>query len=286
MLNGGSPTMTTHHSLVEHDCRDLAFVPDSSISLVVTHPPSFGRIHDSLVFGQFSAIPDYDEYLVQLDSVWAECNRVLAPGGHLAYIASPVARSSDDLPLASDIHARTLRYGLEVRQAIRWLPSDRVELDDTPFYGQPNQPCGESLCEAQDVIVMRKPGEREVSLETEVSSRMGADYFATCSSSVWLIPSAADRRHPQVLPVEVAERLIRMFSFAGDTVLDPFAGLGTTSAAAMISGRNSIAVEVEPRYFESMAERMASAEWPDGEITVTRAPHVALGPAMALASHV
>ena len=105
---------------------------------------------------------------------------------------------------------------------------------------------------------MRKPGEREVSLETEVSSRMAADFFATCSSSVWLIPSGGrPRATHSCFPVELAERLIRMFSFVGDTVLDPFAGLGTTSAAAMMSGRNSFAVEIEPRYFEAMAERMA-----------------------------
>jgi hypothetical protein len=61
-----------------------------------------------------------------------------------------------------------------------------------------------------------------------------------------------------------------MFSYIGDTVLDPFAGIGTTSAAARAWGRNSIAVEVEQRYFDSMADRMASAEWPEGEIVVTR----------------
>lgn len=265
--------MSTHHSLVEHDCRDLSFIPDASVHLIITHPPAFGSVTESHAYGQFSAIPDYDDYLAELDAVWKECDRVLAPGGHLAFVVSSVARRSEDLPLTSDIHTRTRRFGLDVRRAIRWLPSDRVELDEATFYGQSNQPCGDPLCDSQDVLVMRKPGERDVSIETEVSSRMAADFFATCSSSVWLIPSAADPRHPQSFPVEVAERLIRMFSFAGDTVLDPFAGLGTTSAAAMIAGRNSIAVEIEPRYFESMAERMASAEWPDGEIVITRGPY-------------
>jgi site-specific DNA-methyltransferase (adenine-specific) len=119
---------------------------------------------------------------------------------------------------------------------------------------------------------MRKPGERLVSVETQVASRMAADYFATCSSSVWLIPSEPDTRDPESFPVELAERVIRMFSYAGDTVLDPFAGIGTTSAAAGAWGRNSIAVENERRSFDSMADRMAGARWPDGEIVVTRGP--------------
>jgi site-specific DNA-methyltransferase (adenine-specific) len=265
--------MTTH-SLVENDCRNLSFIPDGSVHLIITHPPAFGAFCESYVRGQLSAIHDYDDYLAELDAVWSECNRVLAPGGNLACVVSPVARREEDLPLTADIHARTRRFGLDVTRAIRWFPQDRVELDDAAFYGARNQPCGDLLCDSQDVLVMRRPGERLVSVETQVESRMPADYFATCSSSVWLIPAEVDPRHPHSFPVELAERLIRMFSYAGDTVLDPFAGIGTTSAAARAWGRNSIAVEIEQRYFDSMADRMSSAGWPDGEITITRGPSI------------
>jgi modification methylase len=134
------------------------------------------------------------------------------------------------------------------------------------------------------VLVLRKPGERLVSVETQVSSRMAADYYAICSSSVWLIPAERDPRHPQSFPLELAERLIRMFSFTGDTVLDPFAGIGTTSAAAGAWGRNSIAVEIEQRFFDSMADRISGPGWPDGEIVVTRGPLAAedLAPPVAM----
>ena len=263
--------MTTH-SLVENDCRDLSFIPDASVNLIITHPPGFGCLGEASAAGQFSAIAEYADYLTELDSVWAECDRVLAPGGHLACVASPVARNVEDLPLAFDIQARTSRLDLEVTRAIRWLPSERVELDDAAFYGASNQPCGDFQCDSQDVLILRKAGKRLVSVETQVASRLAADYFATCSSSVWLIPAEWDPRHPQIFPIELAERLIRMFSFAGDTVLDPFAGIGTTSAAARAWGRNSIAIEIEQRYFDSMADRMSSARWPEGEITITRGP--------------
>ena len=266
--NGGGKVTT--HSLVENDCRDLSFVPDGSVHLIVTHPPPFGASPDPWAYGQLSAIADYDEYLGALDVVWAECARVLAPGGHLACVVSPIARCPEDLPHTSDVYTRALRFGLTVRRSIRWLPSDRVELDHGPFYGQPNQPCGELLCDSQDVLIMRKRGKRRVSVETEIASRMAADYFAMCSSTVWLIPAEVDPRHPHAFPLELAERLIRMFSFAGDTVLDPFAGVGTTSAAARACGRNSVAVEVEPFYFDSMTDRIANGTWPEGEIAITR----------------
>jgi modification methylase len=262
----------TKHVLVENDCRNLSFIPDESVNLILTHPPNFGSLANAQAVGRFSAILDYDEYLKELDVVWAECSRVLAPGGHLACVASPVARCEEDLPLTADVYARTRRLGLEMTHSIRWLGADRAELDDVHFYGASNQPCGELLCDSQDILVMRKPGERLASAETQVSSRMAADYFATCSSSVWLIPAVRDPRYPESFPVELAERVIRMFSYAGDTVLDPFAGMGTTSAAAIAWGRNSIAVEIQQRFFDSMADRMAGAQWPDGEIVVTRGP--------------
>lgn len=262
----------TKHVLVENDCRNLSFIPDQSVHLIITHPPAFASLADAYEAGQLSAILEYDDYLAELDVVWAECNRVLAPGGHLACVASAVARREEDLPLTADVYARTRRFGLGATHAIRWLPSETVELDNAAFYGSSNQPCGELLCDSQDILVMRKPGERHVSVEIQVSSRIPAGYFATCSSSVWLIPSDRDPRHPQSFPIELAERLVRMFSYAGDTVLDPFAGIGTTTAAARAWDRNSIAVEIEQRYFDSMADRMAGAEWPDGEIVITRGP--------------
>jgi modification methylase len=274
--------MKTTHALIEDDCRDLGFLEDESVHLVVTHPPAFGAVHDPYAYGQLSAITDYDEYLCQLDRVWAECDRVLVPGGHLACVVSPVARRPEDLPVTADIYVRSRTLGFDVRRAIRWLPSGRIALDEGPFFGQPNQPCDDIPCNSQDVLVMRKPGERPVSIETEVSSRMAADFFATCSSSVWLIPTDLDPRHPQVFPVEVAERLIRMFSYAGDTVLDPFAGVGTTSEAARACGRNSISVEVEPRHFDSMRDRLEEDSWPGGEIVITRRTAALPDPAEAL----
>ena len=261
----------TMHSLVERNCRDLSFIDDDAVHLIVTQPPAFGSLRAAHAFGRF-AISDYADYLAALEGVWSQCERVLAPGGHLAFVASPVALSSEDLPLASDIVPQVKQLGFELRRSIRWNPAERVEPDASGFYGAPNQPCSDPPGDSQDVFVMRKPGERSVPVEVQIASRMQADFFAACSASVWLIPTGIDPQSPQRFPEELAERLVRMFSFAGDTVLDPFAGLGAASAAAMSCGRNSIAVETEAHFFESMTDRVARAERGLGEITVTKGP--------------
>ena len=237
----------TAHSLIEDDCRNLGFITDESVDLIITHPA----------------------YMGELNPVIAECERVLAPGGCFICIASPAPRRDEELPLAADVYVLAQRHGLTLERTIRWLPSGQAALDASAFYGAPNQPCGEILCDSREILVMRTPGERVVSLETQVASRLGADLFAACSSTVWLIPGSPDPRHPQSLPFELAERLIRMFSFVSDAVLDPFARIGTTSAAARACGRNSVGVEIEGRYFESMAARLSRAEVPDAEIEIS-----------------
>ncbi|MDQ2675271.1 MAG: site-specific DNA-methyltransferase, partial [Actinomycetota bacterium] len=193
--------MTTH-SLVEDDCRDLSFVADASVHLIITHPPSPASFGEPAPPRRFPATSGYESYLAELGGVLAECERVLAPGGHFAFVASPVARSEEELPFSADLQARMCSLGLDPARSIRWVPSLTVEPDGAAFYGAPNQPCGAPPGDGQDILVLRKPGERRVSVETQVASRLPADYFAACSSSVWLIPEETDPLHPQSFPLE------------------------------------------------------------------------------------
>jgi site-specific DNA-methyltransferase (adenine-specific) len=262
----------TRLPLAEYQCPDLTFVPDGSVNLIVTHPPSFGSLTDDHALGRLSATLQHDRYLAELDEVLAESTRVLTPGGHVVCVTSPVARPDDGLPLAGDVHARTRSAGLVPARAIRWLPDDEASPGDAPFYGAPNQPCGEPLCEGLDILVMQKPGARLVSAETQIASRLPAKYFAACSSSVWHLPAVRDPQQPQRLPSELTERLIRMFSYAGDTVLDLFAETATARAADSW-GRNAIGVPARSRRFDPAVGGTADAEWPDGEeIAITRGP--------------
>lgn len=260
----------TIHSLVEDDCRDLSFVPTASVQLVITHPPAFGAVERDGANGQFSAISDYGKYLTELDAVWAECNRVLSPGGAMVCVLSPVANTTADMPIAADVHVRTRRFGLEAQRMIRWVRAESLEVDDSAYIGQANQPCTHLASNSQDILVLRKGGRRIVADEVGMESRMSATLYAQCASPVWLVPDDPDPSHPQSFPVALADRLIRMLSFSRDTILDPFAGSGTTNAAAMAAGRSSVAVEIESSHFENMASRLERVGWPDGEIIVSR----------------
>src|SRR5688572_29385761 len=98
----GNPLPRTH-VLVEDDCRDLSFIPDSSVQLIATFPPRLAGRRFGSATGQLSDATSYDDYLRELDIVWEECARVLAPGGMVACIASPVARDKREFPIAADI---------------------------------------------------------------------------------------------------------------------------------------------------------------------------------------
>src|SRR5439155_9959782 len=103
---------------------------------------------------------------------------------------------------------------------------------------------------------------RKPTADMEARSYISTDDYIKWFSPVWIdIKGQRRTDHPAPYPVEIARRLIRMFSFAGDTVLDPFAGTGTTAIAAMDTGRNSISVEIEPKYLALARDRFREASW-------------------------
>ena len=120
------------------------------------------------------------------------------------------------------------------------------------FLGKPYEPNSVIKNDIEFILFQRKPGGyRKPSLATRVMSIIPADLHREYFQQIWTLGGASTRRHPAPYPLKLAERLIRMFSFVGDTVLDPFMGTGTSNLAAADLGRNSVGVEVEPAYFES-----------------------------------
>lgn len=260
----------TDHFLAEGDCRDLGFIEDGSIQLIVTHPPRFGVAAAGSASGQLACAGTYEDYLEQLDEVWEECARVVAPGGMMVCVASAIGRDDSELPVAADVHVRASSFGMRAVRAVRWIEPGTLDPHESCFFGGPNQPCNEREGWAQDILAFRKGGaRREVSPVAELSSRMPAAFYAQCSSPVWRIARDEGQSHPESFPLELAQRIVRMFSYADDTVLDPFAGSGTTNEAAIAHGRHSVGVEVEPVYFESMTKRLADSSWPEGQIKIT-----------------
>ncbi len=260
----------SRHRIVCADARDLSFIRDESIHLVVTSPPYFDlKKYAAESDGQLAEIHNYEGFLDELDKVWAECARVLVPGGRVCCVVGAVTISRREggrhyvLPLPSDIQVRSRRLGLDNLTPIIWLKVSNIALEasrSSRFLGKPNLPNGVVKNDFETIVMLRKPGGyRSPTPEMEAGSRITTEDYSRWFAPIWSdITGASTRNHPAPYPVELAYRLIRMFSFVGDTVLDPFLGSGTTAVAAIKAGRNSVGIEVEPRYIAQTRKRLAS----------------------------
>lgn len=260
--------MITRHGIHLGDARDLSFIPTGSVHLVVTSPPYGSLIHYSDGPGQMGSIESYEVFLDELDKVWAECFRILVPGGRVACVVGDVCLSRKRagrhhvLPLSADIQVRARRIGFDNLTPIRWQKVANIRLEasrSSRFLGKPNLPNGVVKNDLEHILFLRKPGGyRSPTKQQEKLSFISTDDYIKWFSPVWSDVTGQLRRdHPAPYPLEIPRRLIRMFSFTGDTVVDPFAGTGTTTVAAMESGRNSIAVDIESKYVELIRKRLA-----------------------------
>jgi len=263
-LNDGPTT----HRVILGDSRRMPELPDESVHLVVTSPPYANlKEYEPGNLDQLGDINDYDKFLDELDKVWGECARVLVPGGRIGCVVGDVnvARTKAGrhyvLPLAADIRVRARRLGLDHLQGIVWYKVANIKLEasrTSRYLGKPNLPGGIIKNDTEHIIFLRKRGYRSPSAEMEERSFIPTEQYIKWFRSIWSdIPGASTKVHPAPFPIELASRLIQMFSFVGDTVLDPFCGTGTTVLAAMTSGRSSIGYEVEPRYVLQTKRRLA-----------------------------
>ena len=269
-----APYDRTRHQLILGDARNLSFIPSESVHLVVTSPPYFNLKHYESDAGgrQLGRIDDYEAFLDELDHVWRECARVLVPGGRICCVIGDILipRRADGrhrvLPLPSDIQVRSRRNGLDNLTPILWFKignrTNEAGGGSSGYYGKPYQPGTIIKNDIEHVVMLRKPGGyRTTTMIQRALSMLQRDEMDSWMRPVWSDIRGASLRdgHPAPFPVEIAKRLIRLFSFAGDKVLDPFAGSGSTAMAAIHAGRNSISVEIEEAYLGS-AVRRAGAE--------------------------
>ncbi|NIJ07274.1 site-specific DNA-methyltransferase (adenine-specific) [Sphingomonas vulcanisoli] len=266
------PFNTTTHCLHQGDARKLDWIPDASVHLVVTSPPYWTlKEYENHVY-QMGAIENYESFLNELDKVWVECERVLVPGGRICCIVGDVciprkkAGRHYVMPLHADIQVRARKIGLDCLTPILWhkIANGMTEAkgNGTGFYGKPYQPGAVVKNDIEYILFMRKGGKyRKPSPEQKSLSMLTKEEMQQWWRSIWIdVPGESTRRgHPAPYPAVLAERLIRMFSFAGDTILDPFNGTGSTSIAAIRAGRNSIGNEIEPSYMR-LAQRRVCEE--------------------------
>lgn len=221
--------------------------------------------------GQLGSVEDYEEFLRELDRVWRHCHDLLVPGGRLICVVGDVclSRRKNDgrhtvVPLHASIQEHCRALGYDNLAPIIWhkIANAAHEVENgSSFLGKPYEPNAVIKNDIEFILMERKPGGyRSPSLAKRVLSLIATENHKKWFQQIWTgIPGASTKLHPAPFPVELAGILIRMFSFAGDTVLDPFMGTGTTNIAAARWGRNSIGIEVDPHYFDLACERMATA---------------------------
>lgn len=262
----------TVHRLISGDARELAFLDDSSIHLVVTSPPYWNLKRYNEHPDQLGHIQDYEAFLFELKKVWRHIYRVLVPGGRLVCVVGDVCVARRNygrhlvFPLHADICVICRQIGFDNLNPIIWhkISNASYEVErGSKFLGKPYEPNAIIKNDMEFILMQRKPGGyRQPSNKQRNKSRIEKEIFHRWFQQIWNITGASTKNHPAPYPLELANRLIRMFSFTGDTILDPFCGSGTTMVAALRSGRNSIGVEIDSEYCR-MAAKYLKAETGD-----------------------
>ncbi|MFH1747373.1 MAG: site-specific DNA-methyltransferase [Planctomycetota bacterium] len=255
----------TNHRLVLGDARDLSFLGDQSIHLVITSPPYWTLKEYRPHPDQLGHVEDYEEFLDNLRTVWQECFRVLVPGGRLVCVVGDVCLSRKQfgrhvvVPLHADICVQCRKIGFDNLNPIIWhkIANANYEVNNgSKFLGKPFEPNAIIKNDIEFILMERKPGgyRKPTARQRELSKITKKDY-GEWFQQFWNITGASTRKHPAPFPLKLASRLVRMFSFVDDVVLDPFLGTGTTSIAAMRSGRHSVGVEIDESYLLQARKR-------------------------------
>jgi modification methylase len=261
--------LPTQHEFYRRDSRRIDFLLPESVHLVVTSPPYWTLKDYNVSEGQMGYIDDYDTFVEELDKVWAACFRALVPGGRLICVVGDVCLSRRKnkgehvvMPLHASIQEHCRHLGFNNLTPIIWHKIANAVYEATGngggFLGKPYEPNSVIKNDVEFILMERKPGGyRSPLLATRILSVIPAESHKSWFQQIWTgVTGASTKSHPAPYPLQLAERLIRMFSFVGDTVLDPFMGTGTTNVAAAKWGRNSVGVEIDPYYFEMAAKRI------------------------------
>lgn len=263
--------MQTVHRLFHADSRNMDFIEDSSVHLVVTSPPYWNLKKYEDGVNQLGVIGDYDDFVKELEKVWKECYRILVPGGRIVCVVGDVCLARRKygrhmvMPLHSDIAISCRRVGFDNLNPILWHKISNASFEannKTSFLGKPYEPNAIIKNDIEYILMQRKPGgyRKPTTLQREKSMIDKNDYDEWFKQ-IWNHGGASTKNHPAPFPAEIANRLIRMFSFYGDIVVDPFCGSGTTMIAASDCERHSIGVEVEEKYCKMIVERMTRLDF-------------------------
>jgi modification methylase len=264
--------MQTHHKIIQGDSRQMTGLPDNSVHLAITSPP-YWQLKDYGTDDQIGFHDTYENYINNLNLVWKECYRTLHNGCRLCInIGDQFARAIyygryKVIPIREEIIKFCENIGFDYMGAIIW---QKVTTSNTTGGGvqmgsYPYPRNGILKLDYEFILIFKKLGDApKHSKEQKERSKMTAEEWNTFFAGHWNFTGARQNGHIAMFPEELPRRLIKMFSFVGETILDPFAGSGTTSLAARNLDRNSVGFEINPEFIPMIKDKIEDNK--DGNI--------------------
>ena len=248
--------MGNKHVLINGDSRNMAKMADQSVHLIVTSPP-YWQLKDYGTTNQIGFHDSYEAYINDLNLVWMECARILHDGCRLCInIGDQFARSVyygryKVIPIRTEIIRFCEHIGLDYMGSVIWQKQTTMHTTGggAVMGSFPYPRNGILKIDYEFILIFKKQGNApKPTTEQKEASILTKEEWNEYFKSHWTFPGAKQDGHIAVFPVELPLRLIKMFSFVGETVFDPFMGSGTTALAAQISGRNSMGYEINSEF--------------------------------------
>lgn len=255
---------STRHAIIRGDSRNMPETADESVHLVVTSPP-YWQLKDYGSPDQIGFADTYSDYINNLNLVWTECERVLAPGCRLCVnIGDQFARAAyygryKVIPIRTEIIRFCEAVGLDYMGAVIWhkVTTTNTSGGASIMGSFPYPRNGILKLNYEFILIFKKQGATPPpSEEAKKAAAMTTADWNLFFSGHWTFPGEKSRGHLAAFPEELPRRLVSMFTFPGETVLDPFMGSGTTAAAAAKLGRNSVAYEINPDFIPMIETRI------------------------------
>ena len=258
--------MPTKHTIIRGDSRQMQSLPDQSTQLVITSPP-YWQLKDYGTEEQIGFNDSYEDYINNLNLVWKECHRVLENGCRLCInVGDQFARSVyygryKIIPIRTEIIKFCETIGFDYMGAIIWqkVTTCNTTGGATIMGSFPNPRNGILKIDYEFILLFKKPGKpKPVSKEIKNASSMTTEQWNQYFSGHWNFSGERQDKHLAMFPEELPKRLVKMFSFVGDTVLDPFLGSGTTTRVAVDNERNSVGYEINENFLPVIRKKIGA----------------------------